>query len=301
MRARLHLRHGRFGFFREGTHDWCDPAPTGQLLPETLATVQRLERAIREWPERIVTDVTVGENVPATGRLLHLELAPGTDPSRLAPLRAIDGATGVSAAAVDGVRVAHLAGDETIAEDLTIRSGADSRSFRLTRHAQSFFQGNRFLLQALVDAVIDAAVPGRLLDLYAGVGLFSVAAAARGNTVTAVEGDRHAAADLEANAMACAGHLRPHHQSVEAFLETRRDEAVTTIIVDPPRTGMTQQAVAGVIARCAPRIVYLSCDVATLARDARRLVDAGYGLARVDGFDLFPDTAHIESLAVFER
>ena len=71
------------------------------------------------------------------------------------------------------------------------------------------------------------------------------------------------------------------------------------MIVDPPRTGMSKEAVDGVL-RAAPRqIVYVSCDPPTLARDARRLLDGGYTLASIRAFDLFPNTAHVESLAVF--
>ncbi len=73
------------------------------------------------------------------------------------------------------------------------------------------------------------------------------------------------------------------------------------LIVDPPRTGMSKEALQGAIAVGAATVVYVSCDVATLARDARRLLDAGYALARVDGFDLFPNTPHVETVAQFRR
>ena len=301
MRARLHVRGRRIGFFREGTHEWCDPGPTKQLLPATLATLTRVEEALRAWPEGTVTEVTVSEHVPGTQRLLHLELTPRTDPARLPPLPAADGATGVSASAADRIRPSNLFGAETLTDELALDASSVSRSFRLTRHAQSFFQGNRFLLQPLVDAVMVLTLPGPVLDLYAGVGLFSVAAACRGETVVAVEGDRHAVADLKANAGPYGDRLRAHHQAVEAFLATGRERVTSTVIVDPPRTGLTVDALAGVARLRAARVVYVSCDVATLARDARRLVDAGYALTRVTSFDLFPDTAHIETLAVFSR
>ena len=76
---------------------------------------------------------------------------------------------------------------------------------------------------------------------------------------------------------------------------------ISTVIVDPPRTGMSREALDGLI-QCAPgRVVYVSCDTATLARDARRLVDGGYALEGLTGIDLFPNTAHVESVAVFAR
>jgi 23S rRNA (uracil1939-C5)-methyltransferase len=68
------------------------------------------------------------------------------------------------------------------------------------------------------------------------------------------------------------------------------------VLVDPPRTGMSREALDGLIGLKPPRVVYLSCDVATLARDCRRLADAGYRLEHIEAFDLFPNTAHIETL-----
>jgi 23S rRNA (uracil1939-C5)-methyltransferase len=73
------------------------------------------------------------------------------------------------------------------------------------------------------------------------------------------------------------------------------------MIVDPPRTGMSKEALTGAIGLRATRVVYVSCDVATFARDTRMLIDAGYELAELTGVDLFPNTAHVESVAVFRR
>jgi 23S rRNA (uracil1939-C5)-methyltransferase len=64
---------------------------------------------------------------------------------------------------------------------------------------------------------------------------------------------------------------------------------------------MSREALDGLIRLRAPRVIYVSCDVATLARDSRRLVDAGYALTRADAFDLFPNTPHVETVVVFER
>ena len=73
------------------------------------------------------------------------------------------------------------------------------------------------------------------------------------------------------------------------------------MVVDPPRTGLSQQALTGIVALRAPRVIYVSCDIATLARDARRILDAGYTLAGTWGFDLFPNTPHVECVMVFGR
>ena len=74
-----------------------------------------------------------------------------------------------------------------------------------------------------------------------------------------------------------------------------------TFIVDPPRTGMSKEALRGVVLARPTRLIYVSCDVATLARDARELLDAGYSLDGLTGIDLFPNTAHVESVATFAR
>ena len=137
-----------------------------------------------------------------------------------------------------------------------------------------------------------------LIDLYAGSGVFSLGAAvAKGARVRAVEGDRVSAADLIANA-AVSENVQPFEQPVEDFLSAS-PKAADVLVVDPPRTGMSREALDGVIRLRAPRIVYVSCDVATLARDARRLVDAGYSIERTDAFDLFPNTPHVETVVVF--
>jgi 23S rRNA (uracil1939-C5)-methyltransferase len=88
-------------------------------------------------------------------------------------------------------------------------------------------------------------------------------------------------------------------ESVEDYL-ARRSGRTATIVVDPPRTGISREAMTAVVRAGASRIVYLSCDPATMARDARRLVDGGYELTTLTAFDLFPNTPHVESLGVFE-
>ena len=129
--------------------------------------------------------------------------------------------------------------------------------------------------------------------------LFSVTAAAAGKgAVTAVEGDRFASADLKRNAQAHDVIVKA--APVEEFVIRSRD-AYASVVVDPPRTGMSREAMAGVIKLGSPRLIYVSCDVATLARDARVLLDAGYRVASARAFDLFPNTAHVETVISFSR
>jgi len=282
MRARLHVRGRRVGFFREATHDVCDARDTRQLLPATCDVVDRLAAALRSVGADAVREIEVSENVEASQRAVHFVTAERVDRRIVDTLSTIDGIT----------RGPHVTD--------TLRLG--DAAVTLRRHVQAFFQGNRYLLTDLV-AHVASQVPagGALTDLYAGVGLFAVAASAtRGAAVVAVEGDPYAAADLRANAAAAGGHIVAKKGAVEGFLAGTRD-ATATVIVDPPRTGLSREALAALIDSAATRLIYVSCDVATLARDARRLVDGGYIIRRADAFDLFPNTPHVETVVVFER
>jgi 23S rRNA (uracil1939-C5)-methyltransferase len=291
MRARLHARGGRIGFFREGTHHLCDAAATGQLRDDTIDAIRALEAALAPVSERTIGEIELSENVAASERAIHLELLPDADPSRLSTLTQIAGLTGACCAHPENVRTIDLWGSPYVSDTI---AGAT-----LLRHARSFFQGNRFLTGTLVEHVMSLIEPGALLDLYAGVGLFSIAAAAAGKgAVTAVEGDRFSSADLKRNAQA--HDVTVKASAVEEFV-TRSRDAYASVIVDPPRTGMSKDAIAGVVKLHAPRLVYVSCDIATLARDARILLDAGYRIASARAFDLFPNTAHVEMVVSFSR
>jgi len=301
MRARFHVRGGRAGFYREGTHQLCDAAPTRQLRPDTVAAVQALAGALhRERPDA-VTAIAIGENVAADERAAHLEAAPGAtmDAAMLERAARDAGVRGLSAREHSTGRLVSV-GSPDVSDPLETVTGGRVAHGSIRRHAESFFQGNRFLLAALVTAVMDV-VPdeGEILDLYAGAGLFSVPLAAAGHLeVTAVEGDRTSGADLRENARLLAPRLQVHVSGVEEYLAGRRGTPAVAI-VDPPRTGMTKDAVNRLARLRAPRIVYVSCDPPTLARDARLLLDAGYRLTSLRAFDLFPNTPHVESLAVF--
>jgi 23S rRNA (uracil1939-C5)-methyltransferase len=295
LRARLHARGGALGFFREGTHELCDVRRTRQLLPETVDVMDRLAAALRQHGAA-VRELVLAENSGASHRVVHLETSPGSpsiDPGTLDQLAAIDGLTGLSSPS--GVR-----GDVHVVDSVTPEGHA---SISLRRHVLAFFQGNRYLLNDLVSHVIGFVPAGSpVVDLYAGVGLFAIAAAAtRDASVTAVEGDRAAASDLAANAVSAGGAVLPVRQSVEEWLTTVKSAGDRMLIIDPPRTGVSRDAMVRIRRLAARRIVYVSCDAATLARDARTLVDAGYAVGRTGAFDLFPNTPHVETVAVFER
>jgi 23S rRNA (uracil1939-C5)-methyltransferase len=303
IRARLHVRRGRIGFFREGTHDLCEPRRAGQLRPAAADAIARLEAALAAVPHALVSEIELAESLDGGQRVCHLELASEGNPSGLAALAAIEGLSGLSwsPAGADGSLALH--GNPTVSDVVECDAAGRQARVTLTRHARAFFQGNRFLVRPLLNAVAARVREGPVLDLYAGVGLFSVGLARLGwSEVVAVEGDPWSAQDLERNAAQAGAALTVAHQSVEAFVTERRPAGPgTTVIVDPPRTGLSRLALAGVLALRASRLVYVSCDVATLARDARLVVAAGYVLGAVELFDLFPNTAHVETVATFDR
>ena len=113
--------------------------------------------------------------------------------------------------------------------------------------------------------------------------------------------DRRATRGLAAAAAAArVPDFRVQAGAVEGVTGAAEAPEADVVVVDPPRTGLSPEAVDGLIRWKAPRIVYVSCDVATLARDAARLFAGGYTLSSIEAFDMFPGTPHIETLAVFE-
>ncbi len=303
MRARLHVRNGRIGFFREGTHTVCDPSQTRQLTPATLAATGQLAQALRETDPSFEGEVDLAENIGGSERAFHLEVSRSGRGGRLASdLQPVAGFTGGSLSIGRESRTREVWGSPLITDTLRI-AGPASSSMALVRHVRAFFQSNRFLIEPLVDHVCAAMAPGLVLDLYAGVGLFAIAAATgRGGEVLAIEGDEIAAANLRRNASQSSGGVRVRSESVENFFAGPHAQvSPATVVVDPPRTGLSRAAVEGVLGLRATRLVYVSCDVATLARDARLLCDGGYAIEQVRAFDLFPQTAHVETVIVFSR
>lgn len=311
MRARFHARGRTLGFFREGTHGLCDPTTTRQLLPETCELVRCLADQMRDGALDGVTEIELGENVPASERALHLDLSAPRAPRGLAALAALPKVAGVSASFTTRrtdrsapVRRTVVAGGDPRVVDMLELATRDTGpvTLRLQHHVGAFFQANRYLLARLASRVVSLVPEGPVVDLYAGVGIFSAALAASGwRAVVGVEGDAAGAADLKANAAPFGAALEPVEMAVEAYLAVRPVRPDATIVIDPPRTGMSKEASSAVAAQRAGRLVYVSCDVATFARDARKLADAGYRMEQVEAFDMFPNTAHVEVIGVFGR
>lgn len=164
----------------------------------------------------------------------------------------------------------------------------------------SFFQVNRFLAEDLAPEVMEGLPDGAVaLDLFAGVGLFSVPLAERFARVVAVESNPAAARDLETNAQGNQA-IEVHAEDVDDFLRKFRGAPDITV-VDPPRAGLTTTTVRRLTEIAADRLVYVSCEPPTLARDLRVLVDGGYEIREVHLFDLFPQTFHMETIVKLQR
>jgi len=159
----------------------------------------------------------------------------------------------------------------------------------------SFFQVNRFLVDDLVREVTANPKNGQLaLDLFAGVGLFSIPLAKQFGRVVAVESNPAAARDLESNASG-KGPIEVRTADVERFLAKYKDKP-DLILLDPPRAGLEPGTVKSLVRIAPERITYVSCEPPTLARDLAALTAGGYEISQIDLFDLFPQTFHIETV-----
>lgn len=181
------------------------------------------------------------------------------------------------------------------------------RTWRYAVAARGFWQVHRGAAATFVGAVLDAARPEpgeRVLDLYAGVGLFSLPladAVGQEGHVIAVEGDRAAVRHARANLADRPG-AQVRRARVDRFVRRLASERRDTdlVVLDPPRSGARAAVVRDVAALSARRIVYVACDPAALARDTAYLGEEGYRLAALRAFDAFPMTHHVECVATFE-
>jgi len=179
-----------------------------------------------------------------------------------------------------------------------LRYRAGERLYRVGH--LSFFQVNRYLVAALAERATQDARGGLAVDLYAGVGLFSLPLAAGFERVVAVEGNPAATRDLEENVRESRGAvIEVRTQDAEEFLHRMQDRP-DLVILDPPRAGLSDGVRSRLVAIGPAEIRYISCDPATLARDLKELC-ASYDLAAVEMFDLFPQSFHLETLVFLRR
>lgn len=182
--------------------------------------------------------------------------------------------------------------------------GFEAFGFRYRFDARAFFQANRFMIEPLIEAAVGGESGEVALDLYCGIGLFSIPLAARFGRVIGVESDARSFAFAEKNAASAgASNLELHRARVKPFLYENGESVrgADLIIVDPPRSGVKDSGLKAILGVEPARISYVSCNPSTFARDVRTIVDAGYETESFTGLDLFPQTHHVEAVARLRR
>jgi 23S rRNA (uracil1939-C5)-methyltransferase len=189
---------------------------------------------------------------------------------------------------------------EVLAGHGYLRERLGAHEFRIS--APSFFQVNTKVAEAMTSLVVqetDADGSDRVLDVYAGIGTFTLPLASVAGEVVALESYGPAVRDLRRNLESAENEVDIAPGDAERVLP--EVGAADVVVVDPPRVGLTEQVTAAMAGTGARRIVYVSCDPSTLARDVKRLAALGYSLTRATPVDLFPQTFHVETVAVLDR
>ncbi|MDI1240424.1 MAG: class I SAM-dependent RNA methyltransferase [bacterium] len=168
--------------------------------------------------------------------------------------------------------------------------------------ADVFFQGNQFLIPQLIEAAVSGAEGNLALDLYCGVGLFSLPMARKFTNVIGIEENPGAIKYAKRNATDN-GHtnVKFRAESVRRYLSTDPPANVDFVLLDPPRAGTEKETMTNLIALGARQISYVACEPSVLARDLKRFNEAGYKLDSVTAVDLFPQTHHVETVARLSR
>lgn len=259
--------HTSIGFFRAGTHDVVQIDDCAVLLPAANRELHRLHTE----PSVIPADAT------------RVFLTAGDEGVIVTPA---NGQTS-RAAEFDALGTVH----QNIA------------GFDYKFGIRSFFQSNRRMIEELIRCALNNSTGKIAVDLYAGVGLFSLQLSRHFERVYAIEGNRFAAnhglSNLQDNGVT---NVRYEAISVEAWLKYKATSIPRPdlVMLDPPRSGAGNQVIERLAAWRPRRISYVSCDPPTLARDLRQLIDRGYQLKSIAALDMFPQTFHLEAVAHLE-
>lgn len=305
------------GFFRMRSRDVVPVRecpvqdPRGTAL--SFAAVDAIGRTgiepWREWDDRGVVKAVVVRAMKGTGDA-HVTVVSRTPriPREEKLVRELlrTGATGVSVNLNDrpgpqllGRHTDLLAGPKRIAEELG--------GVRYLSSPGAFFQTSAWGARHLVDAVrrlVDAPEGARVIDLYSGGGLLSLALASRGAQVLGIEENPSATGDAIASARANGLERAAEFATgpVEAYLrDLARERAPFAVVLDPPREGCDPRVVEAVSRLAPEKIVYVSCEPSSLGRDLALFDRLGWDTTRVEPLDMFPHAFHLESIAVLER
>jgi 23S rRNA (uracil1939-C5)-methyltransferase len=270
----------KLGYFESGSRSICDVAACAVLTPELEETLESLRTRMQA----------------------------GLLPENARDFRAVAGDAGVSISPAINNPTGREGSDSTkeSKEFQEISRTINGETYRL--NAESFFQANEGLLPQLIDAAIGGASGQTALDLYCGVGLFTLPLARRFKHVIGVESESAAVGCARQNlANAALTNAEIDNQNAGRWLEDLRrnslprvseelGKAIDFVLLDPPRTGAESRVIAGILDVHPRRISYVSCDPATLARDLRKLIAGGYAIHSVAAFDMFPQTHHVETV-----
>jgi 23S rRNA (uracil1939-C5)-methyltransferase len=265
----LHIEHGRLGYLEAESHRLCaiDHCPIGSpKINEVIQALAAMQHEAR-WPGFVRSVEVFTDERQVQLNVLEAE--------RPVARRFFEWC----AAAIPGI----------------VEGALDYEGrFRVSRN--SFFQVNRFLPDRLVAAALEGAAGETALDLYAGVGLFSLPLARQFGEVAAVESGSGAVRDLQFNAeRAGLANLRASQQTAEAYLEAL-ERAPDFILLDPPRAGLGKTVVRRLVELRPPQVTIVACDPSTLARDLAGLAAGGYRIEGMTLVDLFPQTFHMETV-----
>jgi 23S rRNA (uracil1939-C5)-methyltransferase len=300
-RLRAQVKVGRttgppaLGFFAAGSHTVVNTSVCAVLHPRLQAALSALHDLARDSRLPRAREVELQTTSAADECVIVLHL----DASRAPSLRALS-AELHTRLPLRGL-VAYTRRDRRVDGRDWLEERIDGLPCRVSD--RTFLQVNAGANAQLIATVVAwAALTGRerVTDLYAGFGNLSLPLAAA-SRVTAVESSSSAAADARWNARTTGRDVRVVNRRVEEWPPSAADRDPDLVVLDPPRAGLTRSALARLLSLNAPRLLYASCEPATLARDVRRFVDAGYRLTRVRCFDFFPQTAHVETLVELRR
>ncbi len=272
-RAQFHIDGGRIGYREAGSHKVVDVEECPIVSPKINEALCALRGIVkdRRFPrflesiEFFSNESAVQVNVMQTHGGLHVARA------------FFDWVEKEISGAISGPLEYHVIGER----------------FKVSHN--SFFQINRFLIPQLVDAAIGKEEGETAMDLYAGVGLFTIPLSRRFKKVTAVEMSRSGHADLEANVATAHRKVEVVRNQTEMFLEGV-EKTPDFVLADPPRAGLGKPVTKELLRIGAKRVTIISCDPPTLARDLQALTAGGYAVESMTLVDLFPQTYHMETV-----
>jgi 23S rRNA (uracil1939-C5)-methyltransferase len=316
VRARFHVKSTRrgtlVGFFEPGSHRVVDVGECLQISDEA----NRVLRAVRGFLASSARRSWELESFELLEPVATPEAASGGEGGRVVAHFIVKKGKGPARVELEElVQRENLGGIVVSRSELETRGPTERRvgevrtrhwvaGYQLGASVRAFFQANRFLLGTLVDEVVPPSQEqvGRAVDLYCGVGLFSLPLARFAESVVGVEVSAAAVADARLNAKGAGlDNIDFIAESAATYATREGFDSVDLVVADPPRPGL-ERAVVDALCRRPPReIRYVSCDPASLGRDAGRLREGGLELARLVLLDFFPNTHHVESVATFRR